>query len=38
MNDVEEKIGMIIKHNIQLLNENERSAKLVNQKKSEVDI
>ena len=29
---------MILRHNTQLLNENERLAKLINQKKSEVEI
>lgn len=29
---------MILRHNTQLLNENERLAKLINQKKSEIDI
>lgn len=29
---------MILRHNTQLLNENERLARLINQKKSEVDI
>lgn len=38
MNELEEKIDMILRHNTQLLNENERLAKLINQKKSEVDI
>lgn len=29
---------MILRHNTQLLNENERLAKLINQKKSEVEL
>lgn len=29
---------MILRHNTQLLNENERLAKLINQKKSEIEI
>ena len=29
---------MILRHNTQLLNENERLAKLINQKKSEIQI
>lgn len=37
-NELEDKIDMVLKHNTQLLNENERLAKLINQKKSEVDL
>jgi hypothetical protein len=29
---------MILRHNTQLLNENERLAKLINQKKSEIEL
>lgn len=36
--ELEDKIEMILRHNTQLLNENERLAKLINQKKSEIDI
>lgn len=38
MNELEDKIDMILRHNTQLLNENEKLAKLINQKKSEVEI
>lgn len=38
MNQLEDKIDMILRHNTQLLNENERLAKLINQKKSEIEI
>lgn len=34
--DLEEKIDLVLKHNTQLLSENEKLAKLINQKKSEV--
>lgn len=33
-NELEDKIDLVLKHNTQLLNENERLAKLINQKKS----
>jgi uncharacterized protein YoxC len=36
--ELEDKIDLVLKHNTQLLNENERLAKLINQKKSEVDL
>lgn len=36
VHELEDKIDMILRHNTQLLNENERLAKLINQKKSEV--
>lgn len=38
MGELEDKIDMILRHNTQLLNENERLAKLINQKKSEIEI
>jgi hypothetical protein len=38
MSELEDKIEMILRHNTQLLSENERLAKLINQKKSEVEI
>jgi hypothetical protein len=34
--DLEEKIDLVLKHNTQLLSENEKLAKLINQKKSEI--
>ena len=36
--DLEEKIDLVLKHNTQLLSENEKLAKLINQKKSEVEM
>lgn len=36
VNDLEDKTELIVKHNDQLLRENERLAKLINQKKNEV--
>jgi hypothetical protein len=36
--DLEEKIDLVLKHNTQLLSENEKLAKLINQKKSEVEV
>ena len=38
VNDLEEKTELIVKHNDQLLRENERLAKLINQKKNEVEV
>lgn len=36
--DLEDKTELIVKHNDQLLRENERLAKLINQKKNEVEV
>ena len=36
VNELEDKTELIVKHNDQLLRENERLAKLINQKKNEV--
>jgi len=36
--ELEDKNELILKHNTQLLNENERLAKLINQKKSEIEL
>jgi FtsZ-binding cell division protein ZapB len=36
--ELEDKNEMILRHNTQLLNENERLVKLINQKKSEIEI
>lgn len=38
LNDLEDKTELIVKHNDQLLRENERLAKLINQKKNEVEV
>jgi len=38
VNDLEEKIDLVLKHNTQLLSENEKLAKLINQKKSELEV
>lgn len=38
VNELEEKTELIVKHNDQLLRENERLAKLINQKKNEVEV
>jgi predicted RNase H-like nuclease (RuvC/YqgF family) len=38
VSELEDKNEMILRHNTQLLNENERLAKLINQKKAEIDI
>ena len=35
---MEDKIDLVLKHNTQLLNENERLAKLSNQRKSETEL
>jgi hypothetical protein len=35
VNELEDKTELIVKHNDQLLRENERLAKLINQKKNE---
>ena len=32
--ELEDKVDLVLKHNTQLLNENERLAKMINQKKS----
>jgi predicted RNase H-like nuclease (RuvC/YqgF family) len=38
VNELEDKTELIVKHNDQLLRENERLAKLINQKKNEVEV
>ena len=38
VNELQQKTELIVKHNDQLLRENERLAKLINQKKNEVEV